>query len=179
VPDDDAPADEAPKSTPKSTPVALPGKPMVAIDPTGLDAVPTVPRIPRGRGLKLSGGELIKIGMLGTLLVAILILQKPCADSVAKLVTSFGSDGSGSGSASTAMPKPDNVEVPEGYVRLTPDMTPEQVKAAIEQARQQAHGQGSALAPSTPPQPTPPTNPSPPNPSPTNPSPTTGSAAPK
>jgi len=105
---------------------------------------PEIPRIPRGKGFKLSMGELVKIAMLATLLVAILVLQKPCADSVAKLVTSFGSDtGSGSGSQKI-------VDTPEGtYVRITPDMTPEQIKAAIEQAR--GHGSGSAGSATPPP----------------------------
>jgi len=165
VPDDtkrdDAPGDAG--AVP-ATPVGLPAKPLVAVEVTdvGGSAREDVPRLPRGRGFKLSLGELIKIAMLGTLLVAVLVLQKPCADSVAKLVTSFGSDGSGSGSAggSATMPKPGTVDLPgtgSGYVRLTPDMTPEQVKAAIDQARGKAgSAAGSATGTAgsaTPPQP--------------------------
>jgi len=99
-----------------------------------------VPRLPRGRGLRLSGPDLMKIAMLAAGLIALIMLQRPCSDSVAKMVTSF--DGSGSGS-STAMPKPGTVDRPDGsdlgsgsgYVRLTPDMTPEQVRQAIDKAR--------------------------------------------
>lgn len=98
-----------------------------------------VPRLPRGRGLRLSGPDLMKIAMLAAGLVALIVLQRPCSDSVAKLVTSF--DGSGSGSA--AMPKPGTVDRPDGsdagsgsgFVHLTPDMTPEQVRQAIDKAR--------------------------------------------
>jgi hypothetical protein len=94
-----------------------------------------IPRLPRGRGVRLSRPDLIKIAMTAAMLVALIVLQKPCADSVAKLVTSFDN-------GSAAMPKPTNLDMPgsgaegSGYVHLTPDMTPEQVQQAIERARQ-------------------------------------------
>jgi hypothetical protein len=104
-----------------------------------------VPRLPRGRGLRLSGADLMKIAMLLAGLIALIVLQRPCSDSVAKLVTSF--DGSGSGSA--AMPKPGTVDRPDGsnaeigsgsgFVHLTPDMTPEQIRQAIDRARGSAN----------------------------------------
>jgi hypothetical protein len=66
--------------------------------------------------------------MMAMMLVGLIVLQKPCADSVAKLVTSF--DGSGS----AAMPKPTNLDMPgsgsagsgSGLIRLPENMTPEQ-----------------------------------------------------
>jgi hypothetical protein len=98
-----------------------------------------IPRLPRGRGLQLSWPEIFKILMLAATLVGLLVLQKPCASSVAKLVTSF--DGSGS----ATMPKPSNLDLSgigsgsgnagSGYVRITPDMTPEQIKQAIDSVR--------------------------------------------
>jgi hypothetical protein len=104
-----------------------------------------VPHLPRGRGIRLSRPDLIKIAMTAAMLVALIVLQKPCADSVAHLVTSF--DGSGS----ATMPKPTNLDMPgsndgSGYVRITPDMTPEQVEQAIDRARNGPEA-GSAGAP--------------------------------
>src|SRR5215813_13956510 len=80
---------------------------------------------------------MIKIAMTLAMLIALIMLQKPCADSVAKLVTGFDN-------GSATMPKPTNQDMPgsdgsaagSGYVRITPDMTPEQVQQAIERARQ-------------------------------------------
>jgi hypothetical protein len=46
--------------------------------------------------------------MTAGMLVLLLVVQKPCADSVSKLVTNFGSAGSGS---AAAMPKPGTVDV--------------------------------------------------------------------
>jgi len=98
----------------------------------------------------------MKVCLLAAMLVAVIMLQRPCSDSVAKFVTSF--DGSGS----AQMPKPGNVDrAPEGsstaagsngshagsaesgsgYVHLTPDMTEQQVREAIEKARTSAGSQ--------------------------------------
>jgi hypothetical protein len=109
-----------------------------------------VPRLPRGRGLRLSVPELLRIAVLAILLVFLIVTQKPCADAVSRFVTSFGDHGS----AGKAMPRPDNVDVPgsaagsgsglEGYERLRPGMTDDEVKAAIERARARAAGSGSA-----------------------------------
>ena len=109
-----------------------------------------VPRLPRGRGLRLSVPELLRIAVLAILLVFLIVTQKPCASAVSRFVTSFG----GQGSAAKAMPRPDNVDVPgsgagsgsglEGYERLRPGMTDDELKAAIERARARAAGSGSA-----------------------------------
>jgi hypothetical protein len=97
-----------------------------------------VPKLPRGRGFKLSAPEIFRILITLALLVALIVLAKPCANSVSKFVTGFGS-GSGSGSGSAK---------PDPYERLTPGMTDEEVKAAIERSKAKNAAQaGSGLAP--------------------------------
>lgn len=99
-----------------------------------------VPRLPRGRGLKLSGPELLRILILAILLVFLVVSQRPCANAVSRFVTSFGSAGSGSAAGSGSGPGAG------GYERLRPGMTDDEVKAAIERARARA-GSGSATVP--------------------------------
>lgn len=123
-----------------------------------------VPRLPRGRGLRLSRPELMRIlGLLGVLVV-LLVTQRHCSKSVATFVTSFGS-----GSADAALPRPGTVDVPssapgraaagsagapeqaghelDGYERLRPGMTDAEIKAAIERARARAAGSAQGEAP--------------------------------
>lgn len=95
-----------------------------------------VPKLPRGRGLRLNGPEVFRVLITGAMLVAVLILAKPCGDAVSRFV--MGMDGSGKGSA---IPKPGNVDIPQlpgsagDYVELHAGMTDEQVRQAIEQAK--------------------------------------------
>ncbi|HEY6176798.1 MAG TPA: hypothetical protein VIX73_20215 [Kofleriaceae bacterium] len=99
-----------------------------------------VPRLPRGRGLRLSVPELVRIALLAILLVFLVATQRPCANAVSRFVTSFGDHGSaGSGAASGSGAA--------GYERLRPGMTDDEVKAAIERARARAAGSGSAAHP--------------------------------
>lgn len=73
-----------------------------------------VPRLPRGRGLRLSRPEMFRIAGLTLVLVFLLVAQRPCANAVSSFVTGFGDRGStttirpGSfdrpGSAQPAMP---------------------------------------------------------------------------
>lgn len=109
-----------------------------------------VPRLPRGRGLRLSRPQMFRIATTLALLIFVIVAQKPCAGSVSKFVTSFGS-----GSAVT-MPTPGTVDVPTGsagsdsldhYEHLHPGMTEAEIKAAMERARLKAGsaaGSGSA-----------------------------------
>ena len=101
-----------------------------------LKADPDVPRIPRGRGLKVTNAQVFKILLTAAVLVMLIVMQRPCADSVSKFVTSFDDQGS----ASPKMPKPDNVDVvePQHYEVINSDMTEAQVKAAIERERARA-----------------------------------------
>lgn len=108
-----------------------------------------VPKLPRGRGIKLSSPEVFRILLTGGLLVAIIVLTHPCANAVSSFVTSF--DNGSAGTAAAVMPKPDNVRPPEPddttYVRLRPGMTDEQVKAAIDEARAKAKAHAGSAAP--------------------------------
>ncbi len=125
------------------------------------DRDPEVPRLPRGRGLRLSRPQLFRIAGTAVLLTFVIAMQKPCSSSVSKFVTSFGPAG-GSGSAA-GMPRPDNLDLPGSgagsdpdpgvdlgsaadYERLRPGMTDEEVRQVIERARNRARG--SAAAPS-------------------------------
>jgi len=92
-----------------------------------------VPRLPRGRGFKLSRGQLIKIVLTAGLLVMLLVVQRPCAESVSTFVTGFGDRGS----ASQQMPKPGNVERTgsDHYEVIRTDMTEAEIKAAMARAR--------------------------------------------
>ena len=135
-----------------------------------------VPRLPRGRGLKLDGAMLMRVGMTLALLVMVVITARPCGDAASRFVTGFGS-GSG-GSAASALPRPDNVDVPttplatptgaelgRDYVQLRPGMTDAEVKAAIDAARQKARTAPAPTPPAAPapaaPAPTPPAAPAP------------------
>ncbi|HEY4182452.1 MAG TPA: hypothetical protein VGM90_36725 [Kofleriaceae bacterium] len=111
-----------------------------------------VPKLPRGKGLVLNSGMMFRIAMTVALLIMIVISARPCANMTSKFVTDFGD---GKGSANSAMPKPGNLDVPveqpgidtSKYVQLRPGMTDEEVKAAIEQAKQKNAARGSAAAP--------------------------------
>jgi hypothetical protein len=115
-----------------------------------------VPRLPRTRGFKLSTAQLVRIGLTAGLLVLVIAIQRPCSDSISKLVTGFGEDGS----SAARMPRPGAVEEPSGrgsagdYEPLRPGMTEAEIKAAIERSKAKAAeraraagGAGSAAAP--------------------------------
>lgn len=117
-----------------------------------------VPKLPRGKGMKFSSAQLMRIGLTAALLIMVIMMQKPCADAVSGFVTSF--DGSNKGSATTAMPKPGNVDLPRAdngsasdYEHLTPNMTEAEMKAAVERAKAKAAAQGSGSAAAPPPPP--------------------------
>lgn len=95
-----------------------------------------VPKLPRGRGIKFSGGELFRIGMTIVTLVGVVVLTKPCASAVSGFVT--GMDRKGSGEPNT-IPKPGTVDIPSAtpaeFEQLSPNMTEAELKAAIERAK--------------------------------------------
>ena|ERR1051325_7498913 len=93
-----------------------------------------VPKLPRGRGIRLSRPELFRIAMTLIVLVAVILFTKPCAHAVSSFVTSFDNSKS-------AKKKCD------GYVKLTPGMTDEQTRAAIEKAKADCGGSGVGSAP--------------------------------
>jgi hypothetical protein len=105
-----------------------------------------VPRIPHPRGFRLSTAALVRIGLTGGLLVLVIAIQRPCADSVSKFVTSFGDEGS----AAARMPKPGTVEEPSGrgsaadYEPIRAGMTEAEIKAAIERSKAKAAERAAA-----------------------------------
>lgn len=90
-----------------------------------------VPKLPRGRGIRLSGPELFRIAVTIAMLIALVILTKPCSNAVSTFV--MGMDGSGKGSAAAETPKP---RAPtEAYEHLRPGMTEQEIRSAIERAK--------------------------------------------
>jgi hypothetical protein len=95
---------------------------------------------------------MVRIAGTLLLLVFLIVVQRPCADAVSKLVTSFGDRGS----AAAQMPRPGTVDMPgsgsaagsaggaDRYEHLRPGMTDEEIKAVIDRARVKAAG-GSAV----------------------------------
>lgn len=69
---------------------------------------PDVPRIPRGRGMKLSGPHVFRILMIAGLLVMVLVMRKPCSDAVGKFVMQF--DAVDAGVKGTPSKQPDPYE---------------------------------------------------------------------
>jgi hypothetical protein len=106
-----------------------------------------VPHIPRGRGLKLSTPQLVRIALIGTMLVLVIAIRRPCSDSVSKFVTDFDNQGS----ARTQMPRPGTVEPPSergsagDYEQLRPGMTEAEIKAAIDRSRAKAAAERARL----------------------------------
>lgn len=103
-----------------------------------------VPKLPRGRGLKFSKPELLRIGLTLITLIGIIMMTGPCANAVSGFVTGFDDTGS----ASSSMPKPGTVDQPEPapqFEEIRPGMTDEEIKAVIERSRARAAGSGSAV----------------------------------
>jgi len=71
-----------------------------------LAAEDDVPKLPRGRGIRLSGVQLVRIAGTAAVLVVLLLMQRPCSRAVSTFVTSFdgrGATGSaGSGGAGSS-----------------------------------------------------------------------------
>jgi hypothetical protein len=127
-----------------------------------------VPRLPRGRGIRLSRPELLRVIGLAGVLVFLIVTQRPCANAVSSFVTSFGDRGS----AAATLPHPGTVDLPgaaagsaagsatppgsgvDGYEHLRPGMTDAEVKAVIERARART-GSASGAMPAASPGPTP------------------------
>ena len=86
-----------------------------------------VPRLPRGRGVRMPFGQIVRIGLTATMLIAVLLLAQPCAEAVGKFVASFDPPDA---QPAVVVPK-----VPAGYVHLTPNKSPQQIQQAIDTAR--------------------------------------------
>jgi hypothetical protein len=110
----------------------------------------SVPKLPRSRGLRLTGPEVFRILITTAMLIAVLVLAKPCGNAMSNFVMGFDKTGSGKGSA---MPKPGTVDLPApsaipgsagDYVELHPGMTDEEVQQAIDQAKAKARARERA-----------------------------------
>lgn len=108
-----------------------------------------MPKLPRGRGLKLDGPMMFRIGGTLILLVMIILMRRPCADATSKFVTGFGEEGS------AVVPKPGTIDLPagggsakptgDGLEHVGPGATDEEVRAAWERTKAKAKAaEGSA-----------------------------------
>jgi hypothetical protein len=104
-----------------------------------------VPKLPRGRGMKFSGPEIFRILVTLALLIALVVLTKPCSHAVSTFVMGFDGSAGSAGSASRA--GSDGL----GSAELIPlrGLTDDQVKDTVERAqhhrRGMAPGGGSAI----------------------------------
>jgi hypothetical protein len=73
-----------------------------------------VPKLPRGRGIKLSFPEIMRILMISAMLVAVIVLRKPCADNTGRFIESF------------------EPPVDAGYIRLSGEMTEEELRKKLD-----------------------------------------------
>lgn len=88
-----------------------------------------MPRLPRGRGLSLSAPEILRILMFAALLVAVITLRQPCASSAGKFINAFEPPPD----AGPTQVRPGGDIQPGHYIRLTPDMSEDEIRRAIDQ----------------------------------------------
>lgn len=93
------------------------------------DSQEPVPRLPRGRGLSLSGPEILRILMFVALLVAVITLRQPCSNSAGKFINAFEPPPD----AAPSQARPGNDLPPGHYIRLTPDMSEDEIRQKIDQ----------------------------------------------
>ncbi len=93
-----------------------------------------VPKLPRGRGMKFSGPEMFRIAITIALLVAVVVLTKPCSHAVSTFVMGF--DGSA---------KPPVVNNGFGSAELIPlrGLNDQQIKSTVERAQLRGRRVGS------------------------------------
>lgn len=99
-----------------------------------------VPRLPRRLGFRPTGPQLVRIVLTAAILAMVVMTQRPCADQVAGFVTSFDDPGP----PRPVSPPPgavDGTVVPRHYEHLHPDMTEDEVKAAIEREKARAEAE--------------------------------------
>ena len=98
-----------------------------------------VPKLPRGRGIKLSGPLVFRIAITALTLVAVIALARPCGDAVGRFFNNFGSNA-GSGSAASALPHPGTIEAPSSRVyNLGSATTEDDVRRIVEGSAGSAH----------------------------------------
>jgi hypothetical protein len=103
-----------------------------------------VPRLPRGSGVHLSGQAIIRILMFAALLVGVIMLREPCSRSVASFVGQFETGAGTGGDAGAPGQELDQAPgqagdqasplPPGNYVRITGDMSEQELEQALRQA---------------------------------------------
>lgn len=92
--------------------------------PTVSDDEP-VPKLPRGWGMKLSFPEIMRILMLAVMLVAVVVLAKPCSENTGRFIQSF------------------EPPVDAGYIRLNGEMTEEELRKKLDLIEHEDAGVGA------------------------------------
>lgn len=101
-----------------------------------------VPRLPRGRGLKLSFPEIARIVMIAAMLIAVMVLRRPCAESTGRFIESFEPPvDAGPARAPGQLP-------PGRYIPLTGEMTEQELRDRLELLEQ--IDAGAATSPAQP-----------------------------
>jgi hypothetical protein len=85
-----------------------------------------VPRLPRGRGIKLSFAEIMRILMILAMLLAVLALRRPCAENTGRFIQSFEPPVD-AGPARTPGQLP-----PGRYIPLNGEMTEQELREKLE-----------------------------------------------
>jgi len=86
---------------------------------------------------------LMTIGML----IAVLILARPCGNAMSNFIMGFDNKGSGSAAVKHATAAQQLPGSAGDYVELHPGMTDDEVRQAIEKAKAKAKHAGSAATP--------------------------------
>jgi hypothetical protein len=109
-----------------------------------VNAADDVPKLPRGRGLKYSRAELFRIALLVITLIGVVLMARPCANAMTDFVMGFEEQDS-----STTMPRPGTVDRPEAqqFEQLSPDMSEDEIKAAIERSKARSGGSAGSADP--------------------------------
>ncbi|ACY16064.1 hypothetical protein [Haliangium ochraceum] len=99
-----------------------------------------VPKLPRSRGIKLSLPEILRIVMLAAMLVAVLMLRRPCAESAGMFLESFEPPPDASS-------EPVHTGLPPGkYIRLSGDMSEEELREKLQLVDQDDEGDAGVAA---------------------------------
>jgi hypothetical protein len=106
-----------------------------------------VPKLPRGPLIRFAGPQVFRILMTIGMLIAVLVLARPCGNAMSSFIMGFDNKGSGSAAGKHAPAAQPQLPGSAGdYVELHPGMTDDEVRQAIEKAK--AKRAGSAASPS-------------------------------
>ena len=96
---------------------------------------PDVPKLPRGKGIRLAGPQVVRIGMFAALLVAVIVLARPCGDAVETYFQTLEETVPDAAPA----PKPKQPDPFDGkYHEIKPGMTDKEIEEVIEKARRES-----------------------------------------